>query len=500
MGSSDARYLSRESRENAAPTREYRPAGFLPDRVMTMTRRTPRTMARAAAAAVVVLAMSLVTGAESAASEQAADATVTYSCPFPSGILKVPVKISGTFPARGTIGRPIRPGDVTVTPTLPRAALADLAKLDATSVKASARLSVSVVRRGASARVAWSGLAAPSTTIPESGDLPLPASGAVPPAEVKAIGVVAFLAGPLTLVLTPHKADGGATSPATIPLNCTLAQEVVLATVPVPGPNGSATPSHGSGKTRAAPGSAQQQAAADPCFVNVNLSPIPAEAFLAGFSNVNKLSGASLLGRENGQTTGHSILALTEKVVINVCDGSFDQFSSGTLDDHGKPQLPPAKATFLTFGFTPTTATIELTQSPGTRVEIDSHSFPFVPNEPRRQETTVTSQLSIRVRDVLVNGVPLDVGPHCETVRPLSVTLVGKFPEYAVDIGGPLTGTATIPPFSGCGVGEDLDPIFTASISGPGNFMKLTQGVPCTRPPAQPPLNCNPIDRPDPET
>jgi hypothetical protein len=38
----------------------------------------------------------------------------------------------------------------------------------------------------------------------------------------------------------------------------------------------------------------------------------------------------------------------------------------------------------------------------------------------------------------------------------------------------------TVPPFTGCGVGENLDPIFNATISGPGNFVKLTQGTLCT--------------------
>jgi hypothetical protein len=67
-----------------------------------------------------------------------------------------------------------------------------------------------------------------------------------------------------------------------------------------------------------------------------------------------------------------------------------------------------------------------------------------------------------------------------------------------VNTGGPLTGFVAIPRFAGCGVGEDLDPLLTASISGPDNFIKLIQGVPCTRPPDSPPINCDPIDRPPP--
>ena len=45
--------------------------------------------------------------------------------------------------------------------------------------------------------------------------------------------------------------------------------------------------------------------------------------------------------------------------------------------------------------------------------------------------------------------------------------------------GGPLTGLVTIPKFRNCGVGENLDPIFNAAISGPRNFNLLTQGPVC---------------------
>jgi hypothetical protein len=465
-------------------------------------RWTPRTTLRVVAAGVIVVAMGLASGAQSSASEQAADAAVAYSCPFPAATQQITVKISGTFPATGTPGRPIQPGDVTVTPTLPPGAIADLTRLEATSVTASARLSVTVAQNGTTTNAAWPALSAPSTPIPASGDLPLPASGRVPPSTVTAVGPAAFVAGPLTLLLTPHKKDGGVTSPATVPVNCTPAPgaRVVLATVPVTGPAGSVTPRPGAGRSTAAPRSARQAPAEDdPCHQTLDLDPVPGEAYMAGFSNVKKLNGATLLGRENGVTTGHVLLELGYKIVIDLCatDGSVDVFSRGVLDYNGEHRLPPAKATFLTFGFMPTTATLDLTEPPGTDLEIDSHGFfngtDFV------QVSTVTSQLTIRVHDVLVNGTPLDVGPRCESATPMNVTLVGNSPDYTVDTGGPLTGTATIPPFANCGVGEDLDPVFTASISGPGNFMKLIQGMPCTRPPDSDPQNCDPIQRPDPQ-
>jgi uncharacterized protein DUF6801 len=454
-------------------------------------------MARFAAAGTLVLALNIALGTRSSAGEQTADATLAYVCPFPSGVRQIAVTIAGTFPGAAAAGRPIQPTDVTVTPRLPQAALADLAGLDATSVTASAELAVTVAQPAHAATAAWTGLTAPSVPIPGSGDLPLPASGPVPAATAASAGTAAFLAGALTLVLTPHRADGGATDPATLPLRCTLevGPDAVLATVPVTGPAGAASP--GAIRRERTPRTARP-ADDDPCVYTADLPPVPGEAYMAGFSNVDKLKGATLLGREDGQTTGHVDLELGYRLTVDLCSPAGDThiFSRALLDHHGEHRLPPAKATFLTFGFMPTTATLDLTAPPGTDLEIDSHGYSD--GTGYFEDTTVTSRLEIRVHDVLVNGTPLDVGPHCESAAPMPVTLLGRSPDYTVNTGGPLTGTATIPPFSGCGVGEDLDPLFDASISGPGNDMKLTQGMPCTRPPDSDPQNCDPIDRPAP--
>jgi hypothetical protein len=81
----------------------------------------------------------------------------------------------------------------------------------------------------------------------------------------------------------------------------------------------------------------------------------------------------------------------------------------------------------------------------------------------------------------MVNGAPLNVGSHCETAQ-FDARLTGSNatnPPYIVTTGGPLTGFVNIPPFKGCGVGENLDPVFNAAISGPRNFNLLTQGAVC---------------------
>jgi hypothetical protein len=200
-------------------------------------------------------------------------------------------------------------------------------------------------------------------------------------------------------------------------------------------------------------------------------------AFIKGFTNVPKLGAAALIG------PGFGNVQEGRRSIVNIKKDYFQTDSTGQL--YYKPcpgsapkckainGLPPVHATFLSFGFMPTTATLEITQ-PGTLnvVTVGTNSGGTL------GFSKVESLASIRVEKVLVNGAPLNVGPNCHTVRPFPLVITGK-PPYSLQLGGVLSGTITVPPFTGCGVGENLDPIFNASVSGPGNFAQLTQGVLC---------------------
>ncbi|CAM5574513.1 hypothetical protein STENM223S_05376 [Streptomyces tendae] len=117
-------------------------------------------------------------------------------------------------------------------------------------------------------------------------------------------------------------------------------------------------------------------------------------------------------------------------------------------------------------------------------------------------ETYVRVPLVAQVTALEVNGTPLDVGSGCRTETSLTsadpdpakhpgdhVVLYGKAEQvlgedvtgYTILTGGPLSGEVTIPAFTGCGTGgEDLDRLLTASVSGPGNYIKQVQGQTCT--------------------
>jgi hypothetical protein len=207
------------------------------------------------------------------------------------------------------------------------------------------------------------------------------------------------------------------------------------------------------------------------------VSPEPGCAYVAGFTNAKKLGEAAFVGP-----------ALTDLVIglatYETNGGTYLQLNNAGLPQYkGQAEFPPARATLLGFGFMPVSATLQLSED-GTFNAIFIQRAPGKFGCKKRKKdcalTTITVRLDLRLYDVDVNGVPLNVGPHCQTATPFTVTLLGKYPAYQIYSGGPLTGTVNIPPFKSCSNGADnLDPIFTASVSGPGNETLLTQGFPC---------------------
>jgi hypothetical protein len=200
-------------------------------------------------------------------------------------------------------------------------------------------------------------------------------------------------------------------------------------------------------------------------------------AYIVGYADVRKLNGASLVG------PGLTNLAIGDRVVYKYTGNTyFEEDSAAQLDYQAcrtcriVHALPPAHATFLGFGFMPVSATMQLT-------EIGTMNVIGVGTASALSSNTAWSLMALRIYDVKVNGHALAVGPHCQTVRPVLIKLTGLssgVQPYSLQSGGPLTGQVTIPPFTGCGVTENLDPLFTGTVSGPGNYTKLTQGPLCT--------------------
>ncbi|WP_329499842.1 hypothetical protein [Kitasatospora herbaricolor] len=230
--------------------------------------------------------------------------------------------------------------------------------------------------------------------------------------------------------------------------------------------------------------------------------PVPACAFAVGYANVGKLGGAALINDPTRDPAMIRVDMHKRIVMLWTEDGSPGYVE---VDGIGELELPPAEATFLTFGFMPTTAKMKLTPlTPLTLTVIGNSDWdqPVI--------TTAAGYQNLTLYDVRVNGTPLDVGPNCRTAAPVDLTLEGRQdsgistddgrPDYTVQTGGPLSSARlVIPPFTGCGTGgEDLSPLFTAAVSGAGNSLNFIQGALCT-PTSDEPNGCTPeIEMPAP--
>jgi hypothetical protein len=234
----------------------------------------------------------------------------------------------------------------------------------------------------------------------------------------------------------------------------------------------------------------------------------PVSVYLAGFSDTRKLGGAVPVGypalafaHSEGKAEGLQTNTPTHRGHEFLCSRITLQ-----LDQGGQYQLPPVTATLLGFGFEPVTATAILYQiapagqrpPPLTTVVYSDEGPSAVSNGEAPLTAVAVARLGLRVTGVKVDGVPLDVGPSCRSSGPLftpgnpvapgELMLTGG--DYPADpvpsfggalIGGALTGEADIPPLTGCVTpsGENLDPLLTASLSGPGNYVRQVVGAVC---------------------
>ncbi|MFJ2089281.1 DUF6801 domain-containing protein [Streptomyces sp. NPDC087901] len=484
--------------------------------------------------ATAVLLGGMIPGAQAAAGAQEIDAHLAYTCEFPTGTYPVTVGITAKVAESVQVGQAIQPEDVSMDVVLPQGALTGspgsgpaesgspgsgpaesgspesglpesgpAAESGAASVSAELRLSTDVSQGGRNAQAEWIGATAQSAAIPAEGGLTLSTSGTVPYVRPGGSGDLSLKAAGLTGVLTTKTAAGAPTEPQTIALTCELDadQDPTLATVSVTGgaEPSAPTPSvsddwpDGAAERRDAGApevgaKAEEPASVDaPKCVGDVANDVEMVAYVTGYANVTKLKGANKFPLACSRIyTYPSVPPVIEPPYIHIY-----MTAAMVLDYLGKPQLPPTTGTFLTFGFMPTTATLEMTQIPPRTDTPDApnvhvHTVTDLTTFTTKAVTTIDVKLVLRLRDVEVNGVPLEVGDNCRTERPFTLPLEGVgnvvggvLDGYQLTAGGPLTGSVTIPPFQGCGVDEDLDSLFTASLSGVPGFVKQIQGAPC---------------------
>jgi hypothetical protein len=453
-----------------------------------MTRPLPRGLARVSAVAMIVVAAGVTAGSAPAASQQAASLRLAYTCTFPSGQQPVTVQVTGTFPSAVTAGQAIQPAGTAIAVTLPEAFLTRLTWPSGTTVTMTAGLSTQVTAGASRTAAIWRNYQAPATAVPPSAPLTLTAAGAAPSVKGTTAGPITIAASGLSLLLAAHAADGHPLSPPSVQVTCVpgAGQDTTLARIAVAGPppsKAAASPADNPAKCIPFPKGLKLNPRfplpKPPPGSRLSHSPTPACAYSAGFTNARKLNEAALVGP--------GLADLKIGIATYAKFGSAYTYiqtrAAGQLEYHGLPELPPARATLLAFGFMPVSATIQLSEIGSLSIALLSctpGSKPC-PNSPP-EIAYFYGLVSLHIYDVSVNGTPLNVGPHCQTATPFELALTGVPPAYDVSlIQGVLTGTVNIPPFKGCANGTDnLDSIFTSSVSGPGNFAKITQAPLCT--------------------
>jgi hypothetical protein len=124
--------------------------------------------------------------------------------------------------------------------------------------------------------------------------------------------------------------------------------------------------------------------------------------------------------------------------------------------------LPNATGSFEELGAIPVTATAHFINDGPTTGTINLSTG----------AVTSTSHITMQLVSLSVAGIPIPLGPSCETSTPAVVQVTSQ-PGFNLLKGGNLEGTYTIPPFANCLLAT---PLINLTLTGPGNTITLTLG------------------------
>ena len=438
-----------------------------------MPRRVrPRTLTLSALAGVGLLSAvnGALTGVGSAAPAPAippdtkAATSVSVTCPFPdpAGARALTVETAATLPAQAHTGTSLALGAFSAKLTLPRdVALSYLpAGATAGSLAGEVRLDLNVHKDDRADKVPVT-LTMPATPLPETGDVTLAATGTVPEIALNTVGAVTFdvTAPSLALAAVPPPAETAAK-----PVACALdpEQQTTLGKVLV--------------LPKVTPGAkAQQQAAAadEPAPGD----PPTEDEFAVPLSLVT-IQTKSTVRKLGATVTADPAFLFNGLFILNLVDGSSRVTGSTTFN--------PATATFLGFGFVPVTATVEFLPVDWRNSKIIEFAGKIT-TDPDTGATflNTTLQVMARLSNAKVNGVPLDLGPRCVTKKTVTLTLNGPYEAFGVGhIRTDPDKGFELPEFTGCGAGQDLNPLLSGMGSGTGNqaFVDTYNLIVCTDP------------------
>ncbi|MBP2325492.1 hypothetical protein JOF56_005877 [Kibdelosporangium banguiense] len=386
----------------------------------------------------------------------------------PIGNHVVTAELSLTLPTTVPVGTAVQPTDVKLKVLFQPETVTALREKEIASIEGIAGVGLQATADAKPVLLPARGLL-PKTDLPATGELAveLPAkvdtkiTGSKP-------GKITFTLGPLELLLAQVKTLEEPTGEVT-PVVCVPdpAQDTAVGSVSVLRPTAQtiepSTPPSSSSKPLAPnkvpdikqradkPRIQQEEPPAEPCT-----GEIPPGSY--SFWSYYDISGRSEIKKlKSGINLGPGYLS---SLLYFWSEGEFGDIYCGGV--FGDLRWPTASGSFVAFGFVPTTA--DVTVIPVGKAEGRVYNGVF----------TGTAKVHLRLSNVRVNGTKLPVGPNCQTAEPVVLNLKSVLGEWDVLAGGTMQTEMTIPAYSGCGVTDDLDPLFTGLISGPGNLTKLT--------------------------
>ncbi|WP_327091281.1 hypothetical protein OIE66_11750 [Nonomuraea sp. NBC_01738] len=437
--------------------------------------------------AVIVAAM-LVTSGSAATGRQEAVAAggpvtdITYSCKTADGpARKATIRSTVTIRNPEAVGTAARPLRVTMKIVMVRDILGDiLPGQDVESLAGKMIMNMNahfVPQDGGAATdtdLTWRQMDVPAATVPDSGHLRLTSAtaraGQPGGTFVSAVpGTVSYFAKSLDFELTTTPEGLGQ-------ISCTPTEQMPLIKVLIR-EKGTGTGFCPPVPTATALNPDLEVPEVPPTATSVKVADTGGCAKVKGFSNIKKLEAGTMI---EAISAVRGIPYALQWLIPN------DAPPPATLIkrrvDYAVEQTPVVTTgTFLSFGFVPITTTVELTP-----IGIANAHLVDVARAAGGEDlvAVVNAKIKLRVLKASANGQPLNVGANCTTSKPLLLQLRGGEtynPPYLDNIltGGTLRGLVEIPPFTGCGVGENLSRLLTASVSGKGNEIQIVQGPLC---------------------
>jgi hypothetical protein len=414
-------------------------------------------------------------------------ATVTkslnFTCPFPIvGNKTVAVQIQATLPDAATVGQPIKTTGFSTTATVDATTASALTIVGAATVSGTADASVVITTGSDVQTLDIPNLTIPTTPTPPSGQsLTTVASGTVPDVTPTVAGNAVLTVGNFNVTLTPLTSAGQPTGLGTFTLACTLdaGQDNTLTTIPVsPGTPPTTTTTAPPTTTTTVPPTTTTTTVPPttttttvppttttttvppttttttvPPTTTTTVPPTTTTAPPTTTTTTTPPSGLNIAFNVNGTTHIKKLntdLVLGPGKLATTIDLATGQFN-------GDLTLPEASGSFKLFGFLPATAKVQF--------------IPVGKTTGTLQGTTVTSnsKVTIRLTDIRVFGVPLLMGADkCQTGKPATLAL--KSDNFSPVAGGTVSGTYTVPDFTGCGL---VTPIINLTMAGPGNTVSL---------------------------